>query len=92
MRPFSLRPFSLRPFSLRPFSLRPFSLRPFSLRPFSHLRSHVVGVVLLAAAGCGPALKVSDRTDFGSDAESVRTYCSAAVVELHLKSATLVDS
>ncbi|MDP2340336.1 MAG: hypothetical protein Q8O67_05220 [Deltaproteobacteria bacterium] len=53
------------------------------MRPFPILSS-VLSVVVVA--GCGSGLTVSDRSDFGTEKESVRAYCSGALVELRLSS------
>ena len=54
-------------------------MRPF---PFSVL------VSLPVVVGCGSPLKVSDRSDFGAETESVRAYSTGAVVELRLTSSS----
>ncbi len=46
-------------------------------------------VVVVLPLGCGAPTTVSDRSDFGSDTESVRTYCTGAIVEMRLHSSSI---
>jgi hypothetical protein len=63
-------------------------MRPFPILRLAGAVVVVVVVVFAPGCGCGSPLTVSDRSDFGSKLESVRPYCSGALVELHLKSSS----